>query len=474
MAGHEGNPKAASVRVEHRTAQGWAGQRRHDLRIGPQPRYVATERSELNRVLIEPPTPSELRQLCQARRETRGMQRRMRSDTRVATTGIVTFGTDAQPLFNALSVEDQDRAFRATAQRIAELAGSTLEGLVIHDDETAIHAHFVLAGYDLDGQPVTKKLRRAQLKAAQDAVAEVMGAHCPGIERGNAKRDRLAAGAAWADVIHKSVQEMHNLLPAELAAAHERTAAEIAELEAEVEAEMAELRRSLAPVRKMSGARDLVASDPEAARAAAAEVSAKERARVEALEERGDLTEKESKRLAVYSGRLATYEAWEVDLARLIELGPELKRLKAAGRADREAAAADREAAAAERAQAREEAARDRAEMEAERKALAAEREEVRREAAELDEKHDELGIAAVTIALGQARPEPPANTWSPGEVGDMVEEAGLKEMSFGTRIWATLRMVGSLVAEFRGWPWTPDPKSDPRSPPDDDRPSLT
>lgn len=34
------NPRAAMVRVEIRDAQGYANQRRHDLRLGAQPDYV--------------------------------------------------------------------------------------------------------------------------------------------------------------------------------------------------------------------------------------------------------------------------------------------------------------------------------------------------------------------------------------------------------------------------------------------------
>jgi hypothetical protein len=55
------NPRAAMVRVEIRDAQGYANQRRHDLRIGAQPAYVNPDPPEPNRILIQPMTTAELK-----------------------------------------------------------------------------------------------------------------------------------------------------------------------------------------------------------------------------------------------------------------------------------------------------------------------------------------------------------------------------------------------------------------------------
>ena len=58
------NPRAAMLRVEIRDAQGYANQRRHDLRIGAQPAYVNPDPPEPNRVFIQPMTSAELKRLA--------------------------------------------------------------------------------------------------------------------------------------------------------------------------------------------------------------------------------------------------------------------------------------------------------------------------------------------------------------------------------------------------------------------------
>jgi hypothetical protein len=58
------NPRAAMVRVEIRSAQGYANQRRHDLRIGVQPAYVNPDPPEPNRIFIQPMTTQELKKLA--------------------------------------------------------------------------------------------------------------------------------------------------------------------------------------------------------------------------------------------------------------------------------------------------------------------------------------------------------------------------------------------------------------------------
>jgi hypothetical protein len=105
------NPRAAMVRVEIRDAQGYANQRRHDLRIGAQP--------EPNRVLIQPITTHELKTLARERRAQRETQRAMKSNAGIAVVGIIGFGIEAQAMFEALGPEDQERALRAAVERVA-------------------------------------------------------------------------------------------------------------------------------------------------------------------------------------------------------------------------------------------------------------------------------------------------------------------------------------------------------------------
>ena len=113
------NPRAAQVRIEAASASRAGGQRAHDLRLGPQPSYVDADRTHLNRVLIQPWTGVELRRESERRRAQRPTKRAMKSNAGVGVRGIITFGHEAQTLFEQLSPEEQDAAYRELAEAIA-------------------------------------------------------------------------------------------------------------------------------------------------------------------------------------------------------------------------------------------------------------------------------------------------------------------------------------------------------------------
>lgn len=263
-----GNPLAASIRIGHCDMQKLSGQRRHDLRIGAQPGYVDVDRLEDNSVLIEPARPFVMRDICQERRARRDMKRAMKRNASVATVGIITFGSEAAQLFEELSREAQHLAFADLTRAAADRLNTTVHGLVVHRDEATIHAHFQLAAFDQDGQPLAKTTRPAVLSELQDLAAEVMAHHCPGIERGRKYGERIAAGADFADVVHKSVRELHRDLPRDL----EVKRANLAKL-AEDESQAQER------VDEMQG-------------------------RVGKLMAKAELSDKETKRLAIYEKRL--------------------------------------------------------------------------------------------------------------------------------------------------------------------------
>lgn len=212
------NPRAGSVRIAADTMSGYSGQRRHDLRVGTLPKYVDEKRVHLNRVLITPPTPAEMREIAKSRRARRDTQRAMKSNAAIATAGIITFGSEAAQMFEALSQEDQDAAFRDLAEAVAAHLNTSLHALVVHLDEATLHAHCMLCSYDHDGVPLSRATTPVILSQLQDLTAEVLQRYCPEIERGTRYGDRLAAGADWPDVIHKSVKQLHRELPADLAA----------------------------------------------------------------------------------------------------------------------------------------------------------------------------------------------------------------------------------------------------------------
>jgi hypothetical protein len=211
------NPRAAMVRVEIRDAQGYANQRRHDLRIGSQPAYVNPAPSEPNQVFIQPLTTQELKKLARKRRAQRETMRAMKSNAGIAVVGIIGFGIEAQKMFEALSPEGQEQVLRAAVARLAAELKTTVTGLVLHLDESAPHAHFSLCGYDVAGEPLSTWMGRGVLRDLQTALHDELRASMPHLERGRSRRSRAEAGAAPHELVNRSVNELHIDLPFEIA-----------------------------------------------------------------------------------------------------------------------------------------------------------------------------------------------------------------------------------------------------------------
>ncbi|WP_414042019.1 plasmid recombination protein (plasmid) [Acidithiobacillus sp. M4-SHS-6] len=213
-----------SVRIGSRKAVGVGGQSKHDLRHGRQPAYVDPERTARNSVIITSAPAGELRAECEQRRSQRETKRAMRSNAAIATVGIITFDKEAQAAIQTLPAAEQDKLFLKSAQASAAHLGTTLSGLVVHRDESAIHAHFQCPAVRLDGLPVSKFATRETLSQMQDVAAQAWSAH--GIERGEKKAAKVARlldeGRSQAEItaatVHRSVRQLHHDLPAEIAA----------------------------------------------------------------------------------------------------------------------------------------------------------------------------------------------------------------------------------------------------------------
>ena len=113
---------------------------------------------------------------------------------------------------------------------------------MVHVDESAPHAHFQLPAYDLTGHPISETAKRGALRDLQTITAEVMRRHSPGIERGRSKLDRLKAGASPAEVVNRSVAQLHDDLPAEIAAKE----TELAEVQAKLQTNLDRLAKARA------------------------------------------------------------------------------------------------------------------------------------------------------------------------------------------------------------------------------------
>lgn len=326
-----GNPRAASVRLEGKSLSQAYGQRRHDWRIGPQPKYVDPARKGLNRPLIDPRPVSKIRDEVLALRTARGAKRAMKGNAAVVTAGIITFGIEAQEMFLALTREQQDEAFLDLAWAVAERLDTSLEALMVHCDESAIHAHFELRACNRSGIPLAKATRPTLMIELQDLVFEVMSRHCPGIERGNRKYDRLAAGEDYAATVNKSVRQLHHDLPLEVARLEQDREALLASLPeltarveemrdrvAKLEAEAKDRELTVAKVKRLRVYRDRLTDrvrDLEARQGELEDVQAKHdrlQGEVKALEERAEAA-KVAQAQAEDDARRASERAREAD-----------------------------------------------------------------------------------------------------------------------------------------------------------------
>ena len=229
--------KAISIRIQPHSGRQAGGQRRHDLRDPDHvPDYVDETRTGQNSVIIEPPDPATVRAEIAWHRLAAGQQK-LRADARTTIAGIITFGKEAQAVIESLPNKEQDALFQRVADRVAKETDRPLLGLVVHRDESAVHAHFTLRGYKLEnGKEVAPRLGRADLQRIQDAAAQEV-AHL-GIERGVSRAIREARGDDRAKVVHRSVRELHEALPREIEALQARKLAiaqEMAESEAKAE-----------------------------------------------------------------------------------------------------------------------------------------------------------------------------------------------------------------------------------------------
>ena len=222
-----GNSAAISVRVQPVSGRRGAGQKRHDTRApGHSPEYVDQSRSHLN-THVGGFDLAALRKEIAEHRAAAGQQK-LRADSRLVIGGILTFGVEAQKRVNVLAAAEQDRLLEKVARAVEVVTGHKLLALDVHRDEAAIHAHFTLRGYAFDpatGKEAAWRKTPRDLKALQDAVASEV-AHL-GIERGYSKERRRLMGDKLSEVIHRSVKDLHESLPADLEKARAKVAAAV-------------------------------------------------------------------------------------------------------------------------------------------------------------------------------------------------------------------------------------------------------
>lgn len=209
---------------------------------------VDASRTGLNSTLVEYKQASEIAGIYDERRKAKT---RARKDATVGVAGILTFGSKAQPIAEALTPEEQDRRILEAVRAIAKELNTSIEGLVVHRDESALHAHYMLAGMDFDGKPVSKKITQGMGSKLQDIGAEPFADL--GITRGKKIGQRIAEGEDFTKTINKSVAELHDSLPDELEEARQRvlemekkaekTAEKLAKMEASTDAKTQQIEK---------------------------------------------------------------------------------------------------------------------------------------------------------------------------------------------------------------------------------------
>lgn len=211
-----------SVRLEGK--QTATNQKNHDTRTGKQPAYVDSSKSHHNSILITPKTTSELRQMCEkARFEFGNKKRKMKSNAHIVKTGIITFGVTAQKIMALFSEHEQNKIFNNVSAAVSEHCKTEITGLVVHRDESALHAHFQMPAINKHGQPISKS--SIDYAALQDIAGKEVAEY--GISRGKKKSERMKDKEIDSKHIHRTVKELHDDLPGELAQKKKEISAEI-------------------------------------------------------------------------------------------------------------------------------------------------------------------------------------------------------------------------------------------------------
>lgn len=305
------NPYAASIRLQSKTMSQAYGQRRHDLRNGKQPKYVDPDRKELNRTLVQQrPIPNIRDEIIELRKR-RGAQRALKSNAAIVKSGIVTFGTEAAKMFNALPEDEQDAALEQLIQLLADRLETRVESLVVHLDETEIHAHFDLRAFANDGQPICRSMNRTALSEFQDMTADVLKRYCPDIQRGNSKRSRLNAGAQYPDTLNRSVRQLHEDLPKEITQKEQ----EVRNLDADIAARLASVQKDKVRVTELGNREDLNAKERKRLGDYRARIEKKE----EALKETAEQLQTAKVELATWQELLTAKEAENAQTAEKLE-----------------------------------------------------------------------------------------------------------------------------------------------------------
>lgn len=180
--------------------------------------------------------------------------RKLAKNNNLAYSGIITFGTEAQKIVT-VDRERLNQLYANVVKRICEEYDTGCIQLVAHWDEQAPHAHFVLRMMRKDATLVN--LKQNDMRRIQDIAGEVCKEMGYDISRGKSKEERIHDGEPMYKYIHRSVRELHYMLPK----AVEEKEKELKSLEEEV-AQLSTIKQNLTDeIRNLKEQRDRLFKD---------------------------------------------------------------------------------------------------------------------------------------------------------------------------------------------------------------------
>lgn len=224
---------AVSTRIKaSKTSKGQAS---HDKRIGEIPSYVDIERSHNNVTLIDADMNDkvimrQILELCSQRKTDAGKKLTWQKKSNLVIDGIITFGSDFNNNINKQHLDNAAREFTRSFE--AKYKTSCIR-LIRHEDEFQTHYHYSFVNQnDKTGRAISGKIGKKDTIDLQDLVSDSF--RSLGFDRGISKQTRLKEqierlGLDSSDerhyknkqiqmsakVVHRSVKEMHDLMPSE-------------------------------------------------------------------------------------------------------------------------------------------------------------------------------------------------------------------------------------------------------------------
>ena len=318
--------KTVSVRLSRLKPNQYHNQLKHDRRENKYiPKYIDKSRIGENVVIIDHElahiTGYQYLEYLNKHRQyifesgNSGLQRKrlLTKNNNIAYSGIITFGKEAQEIV----MKDRERLnelYDNIVKRICQEYGTKCFQLVAHFDEQAPHAHFVLRMMNRDGTLLD--LKQKDMKHIQDIAGEVCREMGFDITRGKSKDERIRDGEPMHTYVHRSVRELHNMLPHAI----EEKETELKKLEEQISKLTEEKERLNAEIQSLEEQRNEKLKDIEDKD----RLIAKAQKQLEEIRKQGkeEETEKElklKKRIETYERRKENYERELHDLEKQLE-----------------------------------------------------------------------------------------------------------------------------------------------------------